>query len=70
LKNWHAASTFKQDGEKDAIGNFFGTIFDMLFLDRDYWIKVKIFANGKDKGWTGYFYELMSFFNKEKENLM
>lgn len=69
----YAASTLKPS-EKNTIGKLeeqdFGTIFDMLFLDRDYWNKVKTFVNGKNQGWSGYSYELNAFLSNETENLL
>ena len=72
----YAASALKP-AEKNTIGNLeeqdFGTIFDLLFLDRDYWNRVKGFVGGNKKsgdGWSGYSYELNAFLCNETENLL
>ena len=69
----YAASALKPS-EKNTIGNLeeqdFGTIFDALFLDRDYWNKVKTYVNGKNQGWSGYSYELHAFLRNATENLL
>ena len=72
----YAASALKPT-EKDTIGNLeeqdFGTIFDALFLDRDFWNRVKGFVGGNKKtgeGWSGYYYELKDFLDNEKEDLL
>ena len=67
----YAASTLKPS-EKNTIGNLeeqdFGKIFDALFLDRDYWNRVKTYINAKNQGWSGYSYELNDFLKNENEN--
>lgn len=70
----YAASALKPT-ENNTIGNLeeqdFGTIFDALFLDHDFWNRVKGFICSNKKtgeGWSGYYYELKAFLNKETEN--
>lgn len=72
----YAASALKPS-ENDVISNLeekdFGEIFDILFLDNDFLIRVKSFVNGNKKtgkNWNGYSYELKSFLANESENIL
>lgn len=72
----YAASALKP-GEKDTIINLeekdFGTIFDALFLDSEFWNRVKSYVCGNKKtgeSWSGYYYELKTFLDNENEDLL
>ena len=70
----YAASALKPDKGKVIAGletMDFGTLFEMLFLDQEYYKNVKTYVNGKSEvPWTGFSSDLLAFINNEKENLL